>query len=126
VGREGPALLAAIFAPGASVRQPPVGRTFFAEEVEEYFTKVFEAMPGMRLDPIGWSARDDVVMIEWTITWPAGDSEVTWSGIDRFKVDPDTGLVLDEAVYFDMHPLWAAIDPTMCRPDMIQLGVGGN
>lgn len=117
-----PKMLAGIFAPGATVKQPPVRDAFTAEQVEEYFTQVFAAMPDMRLEPTGWAARNETVFIEWTITTPspAGDETVSWSGVDRFHVRDD-GFVVDEAVYYDSLPLWEAMDPSMRRDDMIRL-----
>lgn len=116
-----PKQLAAIFAPGAKVKQPPVRAPFAAEQVEEYFTQVFLVMPDMRLEPTSWAARHDTVFIEWTITTPAPTGEsLSWSGVDRFHLRDD-GFVVDEAVYFDSLPLWEALDPSMRRDDMIQL-----
>src|SRR5437879_3492459 len=99
-----PQLLQALFHPDAVVRQPPVREPFRGDQVAEYFTQVFSAMPDLRLQPIDWCARDDVVMIEWKITTPLGDETIWWQGVDRFKLLD--GLATDEWVYYDSLRFW--------------------
>jgi predicted SnoaL-like aldol condensation-catalyzing enzyme len=114
-----PAKLAALFHPGATVRQPPVRRAFGAHEVAEYFKRVFAVMPDIELTPVAWAARGDVVLIEWRIAGGTPTGPVSWGGVDRFKLDQ--GLAVDEQVYFDTLPLWERLDPSMQRPDLVSL-----
>jgi hypothetical protein len=76
-------------------------------------------MPDLRLQPVDWSARQNVVMIEWKITTPVGDETVWWQGVDRFKLRD--GLASDEWVYYDSLRFWEHADPSMRRDDLVTL-----
>jgi predicted SnoaL-like aldol condensation-catalyzing enzyme len=93
---------------------------FRGDQVADYFTQVFAGMPHLRLEPVAWAARDDVVMIEWRITTPVGGEMVSWQGVDRFKLRD--GLATDEWVYYDSLRLWEHLDPSMRRDDLVALG----
>ncbi|HMC69323.1 MAG TPA: nuclear transport factor 2 family protein [Mycobacteriales bacterium] len=117
-----PALLQALFHPDAVVRQPPVREPFRGDQVADYFTQVFAGIPGLRLTPVAWAARGDVVMIEWEITAPLGDDTVSWQGVDRFRLRD--ALAIDESVYYDSLRFWERVDPSMRRDDLVTLGHG--
>ena len=119
-----PQLLQGLFYPDAVVRQPPVRQPFRGDQVAEYFTQVFGGMPDLRLEPVDWAARGDVVMIEWKITTPVGAETISWQGGDRFKVRE--GLATDEWVYYDSLRLWEHLDPSMRRDDLVTLAQGAG
>jgi predicted SnoaL-like aldol condensation-catalyzing enzyme len=119
-----PQLLQDLFHPDAIVRQPPVREPFRGDQVAEYFVQIFVGMPELRLEPVAWTARDDVVMIEWRITTPVGEDNVSWQGVDRFVLRD--GLATDEWVYYDSLRLWEHLDASMRRDDLVTLGVAGG
>ena len=118
-----PQLMQGLFHPDAVVRQPPVREPFRGDQVAEYFTQVFAGMPELRLAPVAWAARDNVVMIEWKITTPVGEDTVSWQGVDRFVLRD--GLATDEWVYYDSLRLWERLDPSMRRDDLVTLSPVG-
>jgi len=119
-----PQLMQGLFHPDAVVRQPPVREPFRGDQVAEYFTQVFAGMPELRLAPVAWAARDNVVMIEWKITTPVGEDTLSWQGVDRFVLRD--GFATDEWVYYDSLRLWERLDPSMRRDDLVTLSpVGG-
>ena len=63
-------------------------------------------------------------MIEWRITTPVGEDNVSWQGVDRFVLRD--GLATDEWVYYDSLRLWEHLDPSMRRDDLVTLGVAGG
>ena len=117
--QKDPHKLQALFHPDAVVRQSPVRRPFAGSEVATYFARVFAAMPTIALEPLTWTASDEVVMIEWRITASTPDGEVAWHGVDRFKLRD--GRAYDESVYFDTMPLWETLDPSLGQRELISL-----
>jgi predicted SnoaL-like aldol condensation-catalyzing enzyme len=119
-----PQLMQGLFHGDAVVRQPPVREPFRGDQVAEYFSQVFAGMPELRLGPVEWAARGDVVMIEWKITTPIGENLVTWRGVDRFHLRD--GLATDEWVYYDSLRFWEHVDPSMRRDDLVTLTAVGQ
>ena len=81
--------------------------------------RLTESVPDLtwRLD--GWAGRDDRVFVEWTCIAMIGGRKTSWSGVDRFRLRD--GKIVEEVVYSDTQPLWAAIDPSLARPALLAL-----
>jgi ketosteroid isomerase-like protein len=71
------------------------------------FRRLFELLSDVHGDVQRWSARDDVVFIEWTLSATFAGRPLQWRLVDRFLVAD--GLGLERVAYFDPLPLAAAI-----------------
>ena len=69
---------------------------------------------------IDWTARGDVIVVEWESSNQYGERLVTWRGVDKFTLR--NGKILEEIVYTDTAPLQAlrrgtAFDALMQLPN---------
>ena len=87
----------------------PIGRS----EIVDYVRRFTSVAPDISLRPIRWAARDDYVLIEWTITATFNGEPISWYGVDRFTLRGDRAT--EGIAYFDSLPLWARVDPSMSR-----------
>ena len=69
-----------------------------------------------------WASRGNLVFLQWTSTATVGGRSLRWSGVDRFRLRD--GRIAEEVVYFDTLQIWAALDPAMARPALIDLASG--
>ena len=84
-----------------------------ASEVVGYIAGVKAAAPRVRLVPEGWAARGDVVDIDWTMHSQVVGSPVAWRGADKCTMRGDRATFIE--AFFDTHPLWLKVDPSMER-----------
>ncbi len=64
--------------------------------------------PHLTWEMIGWTHRDDVIVVEWLTTNRYGDALIRMTGVDRLTVKD--GLIIEEIVYADTAPLRAMIE----------------
>jgi len=69
---------------------------------------------------IDWTARGDVIVVEWESSNQYGDRVVTWRGVDKLTFRD--GKIIEEIVYTDTAPLQAlrrgtSFDALMQLPD---------
>ncbi|MGH3967894.1 MAG: hypothetical protein ACRDTV_07225, partial [Mycobacterium sp.] len=74
--------------------------------------------PGLRLVPRGWASRGDTLYVDWTMSCLLGGERVEWDGVDKFSMRGDRATNI--TAYFDTHPLWVRLDPSMERSSMIE------
>lgn len=55
---------------------------------------------------LDWTARGDVVVVEWQSTRFGNGKRFEWRGTDKFRLKD--GKILEERVYTDTAPLRAA------------------
>ena len=67
-----------------------------------------------------WAAQGDHLFIEWTCRATIAGNLATWSGVDRFFLRD--GRIIEEVVYCDTQQLWEALDPSLKRPALMELG----
>jgi ketosteroid isomerase-like protein len=84
-----------------------------AANVADYVRSLLAVAPDLTLRVERWAARDDSVLIEWTISGGFRGETVRWSGVDRFTLRGERAV--EGVAYFDTLPLWARIDPSMQR-----------
>ena len=63
---------------------------------------------------LDWTARGDVVIVEWQATRTAAGRRVDWRGVDKFKLCD--GRIMEERVYMDTAPLRAAAEGLTLSP----------
>jgi hypothetical protein len=109
---------AELWAEGGVLLHPTMARSIPKEEIPNYLRRLKAVAPDIRLEPRSWAARDDKVFIEWTITATRrGGEQTSWDGVDRFTLQGDRAI--EGVAYFDTAPLWARIDPSMDRGDLL-------
>jgi ketosteroid isomerase-like protein len=106
--------------------QPQVPTTVGKKAFREVFARpLFELIPDIRAEVHRWAAREDFVLIEFTLSGTLGGRPVSWKVVDRIILRD--GLVAERLAYFDPTPLLAAIAtrprawPTFARLQFSQI-----
>jgi ketosteroid isomerase-like protein len=63
------------------------------------------AAPDFVWQLLDWTARGDVIMIEWQTTRIVNGARFDWRGVDKFRIK--AGKIIEERVYCDTAPLRA-------------------
>jgi hypothetical protein len=110
---------AELWAEGGTLLHPTMGRAIPREEIPDYLRRLQSVAPDIHLEPTRWAASGDEVFIEWTMTATrhGDDDAARWSGVDRFTLRGDRAI--EGIAYFDTAPLWARLDPSMDRGDLL-------
>jgi ketosteroid isomerase-like protein len=98
---------------------PTVATPLSGSEVPRWSERIKAALPDFTFRAEEWAARGDLVFLQWTSTETVGSRLLRWSGVDRFRLR--ARRISEEVVYFDTLPIWAALDPGMARPSLIDL-----
>jgi hypothetical protein len=61
--------------------------------------------PDLKVEIIGWTWREDVVVVEWSVRRSLSGHEFSWQGLE--KITLRDGKILKEVVYSDTAPLRA-------------------
>ena len=113
-----------LFHPEGRFRHPGSTRMVSRNETPKYWARVKSLIPDIRLEPKAWAAKGDLVFIEWRASGTLQGEALEWEGVTRFILRGDRAV--EGAAYFDTLPLWAAIDPTMRRGDMLTTAASGS
>ena len=116
--RDGEAFLA-LWHPDGVLHSPLYDRPVAGKELGRLTDLVRETAPDHVWQLLDWTARGDVVVVEWQATRTAGGRRLDWRGVDKFRLRE--GRIVEERVYFDSAPLRAARTGTIAEP-MIRLG----
>jgi hypothetical protein len=84
---------------------PYADRPIAGSEIGRLNRLLADQAPDLTWSLIGWTWRDDVVVVEWESSRPAGEALVSWRGVDKFTLRD--GLIAEEVVYSDTAPLRA-------------------
>ncbi len=106
-----------LFHEDGTLLHPGMGRPIGRDQVPGYMRRVFSIVPDGRLDPKAWAANDDTVFIAWSMSASFRGQQEQREGADRFTLKGDRAIY--GVAYFATLPLWAAIDPSMKRGDML-------
>ena len=101
---------------------PTVASPLRGTDVPRWAERIKAALPDLTFEVDAWAARADLVLLQWTSTATVAGRSLRWSGVDRFRLRD--GRIAEEVVYFDTLPVWAALDPTMSRPALVDLASG--
>lgn len=109
-----PEEFAALFTSDGTLFHPTMKKPIDASQVPDYVHRIKSILPDISLAVDNWAAREDVVLVEWTITATFGDEQIEWKGADRFTLQGDKAK--EGVAYFDTMALWARLDPSTTRP----------
>lgn len=107
-----PAVLGGLLAPNIVLRQPIVADTTDLAGAQRSFTRILAAIPDLGVTVHSWAARDNTVIIEFTLSGTFGGKGFSWANVDRFTLDAD-GLATERINYHDSLDL---IRKILARP----------
>jgi len=103
--RDGEAFLALWHADGV-LRSPLYDRPVLGKELGWLTEIVKERAPDSVWQLLDWTARGDVVIVEWQTTRIVGGRRFDTRGVDKFRLHD--GRIAEERVYMDTAPMRAA------------------
>jgi ketosteroid isomerase-like protein len=103
--RDGKAFLD-LWHPDGVLHSPLYDRPIFGREFGKLTALINETSPDLVWQMLDWTARDDVVIVEWQTTRFAAGKRFEWRGVDKFRLKE--GKIVEERVYTDTAPLRAA------------------
>lgn len=103
--RDGEAFLALWHAEGV-LRSPLYDRPVAGRELGRLTDFVRTVAPDLVWQLLDWTARGDVVVVEWQTTRVVGGQHLDTRGVDKFRLVE--GRISEERVYTDTAPLRAA------------------
>ena len=119
--RPEPDAYASLWHDDGTLLHPGMEAPIPASEIPDYVRRLTKALPDIRLTPLTWAGRGDDVLIEWEITATFKGRAFSWRGADRFTLRGERAV--EGIAYFDTFPIWAAVDPTLRRPEVDRLGL---
>jgi ketosteroid isomerase-like protein len=111
--RDGAAFLA-LWHPDGVLHSPLYDRPVAGKEMGRLTEQVTQAAPDLVWQLLDWSARGDVVVVEWQSTRTAGGKRLDWRGVDKFTLKD--GKIVEERVYMDTAVLRAAAAGNALEP----------
>jgi len=111
--RDGEAFLA-LWHPDGVLHTPLVDRPIAGRELGRLNDMLKETAPDVVWQLLDWTARGDVVIIEWQSTRPVAGRRFDWRGVDKLRIRD--GRIIEERVYADTAPLRAARAGTAPEP----------
>lgn len=103
--RDGEAFLA-LWHPDGMLYSPLYTRPVAGKELGKLTELVRASAPDHVWQLLDWTARGDVVVIEWQATRTVGGQRFDWRGVDKFRLRD--GRIAEERVYMDTAALRAA------------------
>jgi ketosteroid isomerase-like protein len=102
--RDGDAFLD-LWQPEGLLHTPLVNRPVAGSELPRLLEVQTAAAPDFVWQLLDWTARGDVVIIEWQTTRFVSGARFSWRGVDKFRIR--NGKIIEERVYCDTAPLRA-------------------
>lgn len=100
--------------PDGVLHTPLAGRPIVGAEIGRLNEVQKEAAPDLVWQLLDWTARGEVVIVEWQCTRLLGERRLDWRGVDKFRLKE--GRILEERVYMDTAPLRALHSGTPPEP----------
>jgi hypothetical protein len=91
--------------PEGELHYPFAGRVIKGSEIGLLNEIQAASAPELTWELIHWTARGDVVVVEWECSNRYGEAIVTWRGVDKLTLRD--GRIIEEVVYADTAPLQA-------------------
>jgi hypothetical protein len=104
-----PDQFASLWAPEGRLLHPGMDSSIGQDEIPDYMRRLKTIAPDISLRVERWAAKDDFVLIEWTLSASLADEKVEWTGVDRFTLRGDRAV--EGVAWFDTMPLWRRIAP---------------
>jgi ketosteroid isomerase-like protein len=111
--RDGAAFLA-LWEPDGVLHYPLTNRPIAGREIGRLNDAQKEAVPDLVWQLLDWTARGDVVILEWQSTRVIGGKRFDWRGVDKLRLK--AGKIVEERVYMDTALLRAARSGTALEP----------
>lgn len=92
--------------PDGLLHSPLYDRPVAGKELGRLTELVRQAAPDHVWQLLDWTARGDIVIVEWQATRTVGGRRLDWRGVDKFRLRD--GRILEERVYMDTAALRAA------------------
>ncbi len=102
--RDG-ALFRALWHEDGVLHYPLTDRALAGAEIARLNDVQREAAPDLVWQLLDWTARGNVVIIEWQSTRFVAGERFAWRGVDKFRLRD--GKIAEERVYMDTAPLRA-------------------
>jgi ketosteroid isomerase-like protein len=102
--RDGAAFLA-LWHPVGVLHTPLLDRPLAGRELGRLNEVQKEVAPDVVWQLLDWSARGDVVIVEWQSTRIVAGKRFDWRGVDKLRLKE--GRIVEERVYMDTAPLRA-------------------
>ncbi|MEU6083311.1 nuclear transport factor 2 family protein [Streptomyces sp. NPDC047108] len=102
----------------ATLLHPGMPKPITRSGVEDYMTTVLAGAPDIHLIPDGWASRGDLLYIDSTVHATVAGQARSWPVVDKIVLRGDKATYIQ--AYFDSHPLWVAIEPTMARTTALE------
>lgn len=96
----------ALWTDDIELHQPVLGSLYGREACHEAFTQLFRMAPDLTVKVDGWSENDGLVLISFTFHTMFGGSELSWPGVDAFRLD-DEGRIVRRDSFWDPLPVLA-------------------
>ena len=109
----------ALWHPEGTLHSPLYDRPVLGKELGRLTELLREGAPDHVWQLLDWTARGDVVVVEWQATRTAGGTRIDWRGVDRFRLRD--GRIVEERVYMDTAALRVARSVVWPEP-LIRLG----
>lgn len=103
--RDGDAFLA-LWHPDGLLHSPLYARPVAGTELGRLTALVRESAPDHVWQLLDWTARGEVVVIEWQATRTVDGRRFDWRGVDKFRLRD--GRIAEERVYMDTAALRTA------------------
>ena len=95
----------ALWHPEGKLHYPFANRVIMGSEIGKLNDLTKASAPNLTWKLIGWTARGDIVVIEWESSNKYGEHVVIWRGVDKMTLHG--GKIIEEVVYTDTAPLQA-------------------
>jgi hypothetical protein len=120
--RRDAALFQALWHPHGVLIYPYANRPIAGREIGRLNELTNQSAPALTWTLLGWTWRDNVIVIEWRCTNVYGERRLEWSGVDRIRLEDDR--IIEEIVYADTAPLremreGRAFEPLLRLPDSL-------
>jgi ketosteroid isomerase-like protein len=102
--RDGAAFLA-LWHPDGQLHYPFANRILKGSEIGKLNDLQAAVAPHLTWTLLGWTARGNVVVIEWESSNRYGERTLRWRGVDKLTLVD--GRIAEEIVYADTAPLQA-------------------
>jgi hypothetical protein len=102
--KDGAAFLA-LWNPQGKLHYPFANRVIGGREIGMLNDFTNAQAPKLTWRLLGWTARGDVIIVEWESSNQYGETVVTWRGVDKLTFKD--GKIIEEIVYADTAPLQA-------------------
>ena len=91
--------------PEGKLHYPFASRVIRGDEIGMLNELTKGRSPDLKWSMVDWTARGDVIVVEWESTNRLGDRVLSWRGVDKLTLRD--GRIIEEVVYVDTAPLQA-------------------